>query len=228
MSDKAELFNSISASYDKFNHLLSFGIDITWRKRAVRCLTNRQNADVLDIACGTGDLSIEIVRQGAEHVTGCDISDGMLEIGRGKTAGLNLSDRIELINADCRKLPFSDNSFDIITCAYGVRNFEHRAECLREMQRVLKPGGQLMILEFAMPRIFPIRQIYNFYFSHIMPRIGAKLSGDKTPYVYFYNSVKNFPQREGFMSELAQAGFKPLDFKVMTFGISIAYYATKQ
>jgi len=228
MSDKADLFNSISESYDKFNHLLSFGIDITWRRRAVRRLADLASAKVLDIACGTGDLSIEMAKHGATDIIGCDISDGMLDIGRQKIKRCGYDERIRLVNANCLELPFANNSFGIITCSFGVRNFEKRQECLQEILRVLKPNGQLMILEFAMPQVFPVRQIYNFYFRHIMPHVGGTLSGDKAPYVYFYNSVKNFPQREEFMQELQDCGFSPEYYKIMTFGISIAYYATKQ
>ncbi len=224
----ADLFNSIAQSYDRFNHLLSLGIDITWRKRAIRKLRNLSTSKILDLACGTGDFAIEMVRRGANDITGCDISDGMLNIGRQKVDKKHLNDKIKLINADCLQLPFDDNSFNIVTCSYGVRNFAHRAECLREMKRVLKPDGQLLVLEFAMPRVFPVKQLYNFYFRHIMPRVGSTLSGDKAPYIYFYNSVKNFPQRNTFMDELKDAGFVPTEYHTMTFGISIAYYATKQ
>lgn len=224
----ADLFNSIAQSYDRFNHLLSLGIDITWRKRAIRKLRDLPQSKILDVACGTGDFAIEMAEQGAKEIIGCDISDSMLDIGRKKIEAKQLTEKISLIKADCRQLPFDDNSFDIVTCSYGVRNFEHRPECLREMIRVLKPNGQLLVSEFAMSRVFPIKQVYNFYFRHIMPRVGKKLTGDKAPFIYFYNSVKNFPQREAFMKELAETGFIPVKYRVMTFGISIAYYATKQ
>ncbi len=227
MPGKADLFDSIAQSYDKFNHLLSLGIDVTWRRRAIRQLGNLQTSSILDMACGTCDFAIEMAHRGAQDIIGCDISDGMLTIGQQKIEQQNLTDIISLQNADCRHLPFDDASFDIITCAYGVRNFEHCAECLQEMCRVLKKDGKLLVLEFAMPQMPVVKQIYNFYFRRIMPRVGSSLSGDKAPYDYFYNSVRNFPQRQEFMNELQEAGFKPCDYKIMTLGISIAYYASK-
>lgn len=228
MTDKkASLFDSISNSYDKFNHTLSLGIDRMWRKKSLRHIVGLKNAKVLDVACGTGDLSIELIKQGAAHVTGTDISEGMIAIGRKKIESKHFSQQIEMTIEDCSAMSFADNSFDCITCAFGVRNFTKRKEGLKEMYRVLKTGGQLMILEFAMPQMPIIKQLYNFYFKHILPHIGKLMSGDKAPYEYFYNSVKQFPQRQLFMQELSDAGFTPKHFKVMTLGIAIAYYAEK-
>ena len=180
----------------------------------------------LDVACGTGDFSIELIKSGtASHVTGVDISTGMLEKGKEKVKAKGYEAQIDMQIADCAALPFPDQSFDLVTCAFGVRNFEHRAESLREMHRVLKDGGRLLILEFSQPKHFPVKQLYRFYFKHVMPNVGAWLSGNKAAYNYFYDSVYRFPQGADFMHELQDAGFSCTTQRRMTFGIATAYYS---
>ncbi|HBZ34719.1 MAG TPA: bifunctional demethylmenaquinone methyltransferase/2-methoxy-6-polyprenyl-1,4-benzoquinol methylase, partial [Bacteroidales bacterium] len=166
----AGLFDSIADNYDRFNHLSSLNIDRLWRRKALRQLViHGDNVTALDVACGTADLSIELVRQGVGHVVGVDISEGMLRNGRDKVVKADLEERINLEIADCARLPYADETFDIVTAAFGVRNFEKRKESLKEMCRVMKRGGQLMILEFSKPSYFPVKQLYNFYFKRIMP-----------------------------------------------------------
>ena len=181
----------------------------------------------LDVACGTADFSMEIIRHGVRHVTGIDISEGMLRHGREKVKKAGLEDRIELRFGDCAALDFADGSFDLLTAAFGVRNFEHRKQSLAEMFRVLKPGAALLILEFSTPRHFPVKQLYRFYFKYVMPVVGGWLSGNRDAYTYFYNSVYRFPQGEEFMQELRDAGFADTTQVRMTFGIATAYYARR-
>lgn len=232
----AKLFDSIAESYDRFNHLLSLNIDVLWRRSALKHLPSAEETvsgvpsgtHVLDVACGTADFSIELIKSGtATHVTGVDISTGMLKKGEEKVQKAGYADSIELCVADCAKLPYPDESFDLLTSAFGVRNFEQRAQSLKEMQRVLKKGGRLLILEFSTPRHFPVKQLYRLYFKHIMPMVGGWLSGNKAAYNYFFDSVYRFPQGEEFMSELLEAGFTRTKQRRMTFGIATAYYAAK-
>ncbi len=225
----AGLFDSIADNYDRFNHLSSLNIDRLWRRKALRQLViHGDNVTALDVACGTADLSIELVRQGVGHVVGVDISEGMLRNGRDKVVKADLEERINLEIADCARLPYADETFDIVTAAFGVRNFEKRKEGLKEMCRVMKRGGQLMILEFSKPSYFPVKQLYNFYFKRIMPIIGRLMTGNQGAYNYFYDSVQRFPQGEEFMAELREAGFAATCQKRMTLGIATAYYALKQ
>jgi len=168
----AAMFNSISGKYDFLNHFLSLGIDILWRKRAVRLLKNHQPKLILDIATGTGDFAIEALSLNPEKIIGVDISEGMLSIGREKLIKKNLTDKIELLSGDSEVLPFEDNFFDAVIVSFGVRNFENLEKGLSDMLRVLKPGGKVVILEFSKPKSFPFKQIYQFYFQWILPKIG--------------------------------------------------------
>ncbi|MBQ1695143.1 MAG: bifunctional demethylmenaquinone methyltransferase/2-methoxy-6-polyprenyl-1,4-benzoquinol methylase UbiE [Bacteroidales bacterium] len=227
MENIGSLFDSISSRYDRFNHTASMGIDRLWRRRAVRSLPDCQL--VLDVAAGTADLCIETIRQGkSQKVVGVDISEGMLDVGREKVLRKGLSDKIELRVADCASLPFDDNTFDAVTCGYGVRNFAELDRSLTEIFRVLKPGGQLRILEFTYPTNKFVRFFYDFYFTRIVPRIGKKLTDNGEAYIYFMNSVKSFAKGREFLDILERNGFSDTSFKSQTFGISTLYKACKR
>ena len=218
------LFNRIAGSYDRLNHLLSLNIDKRWRKKAVKMLHPCEQ--LLDVAIGTADLAIEIVQQGkAQHVTGIDLSTEMMKIGEQKVAKRNMQGKIEFVEGSALALPYPDQHFDGVTCAYGVRNFSDLDQGLREMRRVLKPGGQLLILEFSYPKNRFIAWFYDLYFSHILPKIGQWLSKDKTAYDYLNRSVKNFIWGEAMAERLKAAGFKDIDYKTMSCGITTAYEA---
>jgi demethylmenaquinone methyltransferase/2-methoxy-6-polyprenyl-1,4-benzoquinol methylase len=178
----AAMFNSISGKYDFLNHFLSLGIDILWRKRAVRLLKKHQPKLILDIATGTGDFAIEALSLNPEKIIGVDISEGMLSVGREKLIKKNLTDKIELISGDSEFLPFKDNFFDAVIVSFGVRNFENLEKGLSDMLRVLKPGGKVVILEFSKPKSFPFKQIYQFYFQWILPKIGKLFSNNHAAY----------------------------------------------
>lgn len=227
MENIGSLFDSISYRYDRFNHTASMGIDRVWRRRAVRSLPDCQL--VLDVAAGTADLCIETIRQGkSQKVVGVDISEGMLDVGREKVLRKGLSDKIELRVADCASLPFDDNTFDAVTCGYGVRNFAELDRSLTEIFRVLKPGGQLRILEFTYPTNKLVRFFYDFYFTRIVPRIGKKLTDNGDAFVYFMKSVKSFAKGRDFIAILEKNGFSDTSFKSQTFGISTLYKACKR
>ena len=227
MENIGSLFDSISYRYDRFNHTASMGIDRLWRRRAVRSLPDCQLG--LDVAAGTADLCIETIRQGkSQKVVGVDISEGMLDVGREKVLRKGLSDKIELRVADCASLPFDDNTFDAVTCGYGVRNFAELDRSLTEIFRVLKPGGQLRILEFTYPTNKLVRFFYDFYFTRIVPRIGKKLTDNGEAYIYFMNSVKSFAKGRDFIAILEKNGFSDTSFKSQTFGISTLYKACKR
>lgn len=226
MENIGSLFDSISNKYDAFNHLTSFGIDYCWRRQAVKSLSKCDN--VLDVAVGTGDFSIEILRQHkAQHINGIDLSEGMLAVGKRKLERKNLISKVDLLKCNCAQLPFNDATFDAITCGYGVRNFDQLEQCLREMYRVLKPEGELIILEFGYPKNPFIRAIYNFYFSYCMPVIGRMMTKDKDAFRYFMASVKGFYKGQALVDKLSEAGFVKGEYKYQTFGISILYKASK-
>lgn len=221
------LFDSISNRYDRFNHTSSMGIDRIWRRKAIKSLSKCET--ILDVAAGTADLCIEAVKRGkAEKVVGIDISEGMLNVGREKVSKSGFDGSIELIVADCAKLPFPDNSFDAVTCGYGVRNFAELDRSLSEMYRVLKPGGQLRILEFTYPQSRFVRFFYDFYFTRIVPKIGRKLTDNDEAFAYFVNSVKNFAKGKDFLAILERNDFADARFKSQTFGISTLYSACKR
>lgn len=220
------LFDSIAGTYDRFNHLLSLNIDKSWRRRGVKRL--RPADSVLDVATGTADLSIEAVRRGkACHVLGMDISKGMMEIGRQKVKKAGLEDRISFIEGSALEMPFDDAFFDAVMCAFGVRNFSDLDKGLEEMFRVLRPGGQLMILEFSYPSNPVIRFFYDFFFSHIMPLVGRLMSSNGGAFLYFRESVKNFIWGNEMCSRISSAGFSNVTFKPLTFGIATLYLADK-
>lgn len=221
------MFDRIAGSYDRLNHLLSANIDKSWRRKALRGHVGPRTVQALDVACGTGDFAIELVRQGVAQVVGVDISEGMLDRGRRKIEARGLERCISLQSGDCAALGFADGRFDLATVAFGVRNFEAREASLRELLRVLRPGGELIILEFSTPRRFPVKQLYRFYFTHVLPTVGGWISGDKGAYTYLPRSVYAFPQDRAFLDELARAGFTRLHQRRLSLGIASIYYGTK-
>lgn len=226
-SSIAVLFNKIAKDYDRFNHLLSMNIDKGWRKKALKNHITNQTEHVLDIACGTADFSMQLVKVGAHKVTGIDISENMLEVGRKKVNAAHLDNQISLNLGDVADLSFADNTFDAVTVAFGVRNFEKRAQGLSEMFRVLKTGGEVIILEFSQPKYFPVKQLYGFYFKKILPWVGEKMTGDRAAFQYLPNSVYKFPQGRLFLDEMKQAGFENLSSRRFTLGIASVYYGRK-
>ncbi|TGE24650.1 bifunctional demethylmenaquinone methyltransferase/2-methoxy-6-polyprenyl-1,4-benzoquinol methylase UbiE [Hymenobacter aquaticus] len=227
-SQVAQMFNSIAGKYDFLNHFLSAGTDIYWRRKAVNELKELRPARILDIATGTADFAIESLRLSPEtKVTGVDISEGMLDVGRRKLTEKGLANRIQLELGDSENLPFPDNHFDAVTASFGVRNFENLQKGLAEMQRVLRPGGKVVILEFSKPTAFPMKQAYNFYFRHILPVFGKLISKDRAAYTYLPESVQAFPDGQNFLAILTQVGFKNPTWQPLTFGISSIYTAQK-
>lgn len=223
----AKMFDNISGDYDFLNHFLSLGIDILWRKAAIRKLKSLQPKLILDVATGTGDFAIEALKLNPDKVVGVDISEGMLSVGRQKMSARGLDTKIELIYGDSEKLPFESNKFDAITVAFGVRNFENLENGLAEMLRVVRPGGKVVVLEFSKPRKFPFKQLYNFYFKFVLPKIGRWVSRDSSAYTYLPESVQAFPDGEVFTKILDHLGYKDTQCKPLTFGISSLYIGTK-
>lgn len=223
-----EMFDNIAPAYDRLNHTMSFGIDRMWRKYAIKTIAKYKPKSILDVATGTGDFAIQAYRMIApEKITATDISEGMMDVGRRKVAGLGLKDRIVFMKEDSTALSFPDNSFDAITVAFGVRNFESLDNGLREMLRVLKPGGHLVILELSIPEHFPFRQIYRFHSSVIIPWLGRKMSDDGRAYTYLPVSIEAFPQGKTMKGIMENAGFKDVRYKHLTFGTCTMYSATK-
>ena len=223
-----QLFDRIASTYDGLNHGLSLNIDRRWRRKTVSLMAPAKH--VLDVAIGTADLTIEMLRQGkVEQVTGIDLSDQMMAIGQGKVERMKdlANEQVQFVHANAQAMPFEDASFDGVTCAFGCRNFSNLDEGLREMYRVLKPGGQVTILEFSYPTRRYIRVLYDFYFTHVLPTIGRIVSRDKTAYTYLNKSVKSFCWGEAFAQHLHDAGFKEESFETLTFGIATIYTAIK-
>lgn len=229
MDEKKEigqLFDRIAGTYDRFNHLLSLNIDKRWRRRAAACL--KPSDEVLDVAVGTADLAIETLRQERCHrVVGLDLSAEMIRLGKEKADKRGLANKIDFQLGSALAMPYDDGRFDAVTCAYGVRNFSDLDKGLSEMFRVMKAGGQLVILEFSYPSNRLIRGLYDFFFSRIMPLVGRLISKDPTAYLYFRESVKGFIWGDEMLQHLRQAGFQEAAYKPLTFGITTLYTATK-
>ncbi|MBA9075527.1 MULTISPECIES: bifunctional demethylmenaquinone methyltransferase/2-methoxy-6-polyprenyl-1,4-benzoquinol methylase UbiE [Rufibacter] len=223
----AQMFNSIAKRYDFLNHFLSAGVDIIWRKKAVKLLEKSNPQLILDIATGTGDFALETLRLKPKQVIGIDISEGMLEVGRQKIEKRGLSHLVQLQVGDSENIQFPDNHFDAITVAFGVRNFENLEKGLSEMHRVLKPGGRVVVLEFSKPQAFPMKQAYNFYFKHILPVFGKLISKDNAAYTYLPESVQAFPDGNDFLAIFRKIGFNQSEWHSLTFGISSIYTGTK-
>lgn len=222
-----QMFDTISKEYDGFNRIITFGIDVKWRKKVVNIVKNSKPEAVLDIATGTGDLIINMAESGAKKLTGLDISAGMLEVGKEKIRRKNLSDKIEMIVGDSENLPFEDNSYDAVTVAFGVRNFDHLEKGLKEINRVLKPGGKFVVLETSVPTKTPFKQGYGIYTYKIMPTIGRLFSKDHSAYQYLSDSAANFPYGEDFNNILRKTGFINVEDLPQTFGVATIYVATK-
>ena len=221
------MFDAIAPRYDFLNHFLSLGIDKAWRKKAIRILKEKQPNLILDVATGTADFAIEASKIKNAVITGIDISEQMLEIGKQKIEKKGLASRISLEQGDSEKLRFSSSSFDAITVAFGVRNFENLSIGLSEMYRVLKPDGLAIVLEFSKPTKFPFKQCYNFYFKFILPFVGRIVSKDSRAYTYLPESVNQFPDGDLFLNELKKVGFVNCKQKSLTFGVATIYTANK-
>ena len=225
----SKMFNNISGKYDFLNHFLSAGIDRRWRKRAISKLKDINPKQLLDVATGTGDLALEAHKQlKPEKIIGIDIAVKMLDIGRTKLKRKGLTEIITFEEGDSENLPFEDNSFDAVIVAFGVRNFANVEKGLQEMIRVLRPEGKCVILEFSKPKVFPIKQLYNFYFSSILPGIGRITSKDKKAYSYLYESVQAFPEGKDFEQLLQKLGLNQTSCEALTMGICSIYTGTKQ
>lgn len=222
-----QMFDTISGEYDGLNRVISFGIDVKWRKKVVDLVKATNPDSVLDIATGTGDLIIQMAQTKASRLVGLDISEGMLAVGRKKISAADLDQGIEMIQADSEAMPFEDNSFDAITVAFGVRNFEHLEKGLAEILRVLKPGGLFVILETSVPTKTPFKQGYNLYSKYILPGIGRVFSKDRDAYKYLSESASVFPFGEVLNNILRKTGFKDVDDKPQTFGVATIYTASK-
>lgn len=223
----AHMFDTISENYDGLNRVISFGIDVKWRKKVIDLVAVNNPENVLDIATGTGDLAISLAKTGAKNIIGLDISEGMLSVGRKKIVEKSLENRIELVQADSEALPFEENSFDAVTVAFGVRNFEHLEKGLSEILRVLKPGGVFVILETSVPTKVPFKQGYTFYCKNILPLIGKIFSKDRTAYSYLSESAAAFPYGETFNNILRKIGFTSVKDLPQTFGAATIYTASK-
>ena len=224
----ANMFNTISPQYDFLNHLLSGGIDIIWRKKAIKLLQNKGIKTMLDIATGTGDFAIEALKINPEKIVGVDISEGMLSVGIEKIKKMGLEKTIQLQKGDSEKLPFSDNSFDAVIVSFGVRNFENLQKGLTDMFRVTKPGGYCLILEFSNPRKFPMKQLYTFYSKYCLPFLGKMISKDPSAYTYLPESVKVFPDGPEFIEIFKSVGYSETNWIPMTGGICSIYIGQKQ
>jgi len=224
----AEMFDNIAHKYDFLNHFLSLNIDKIWRRKSIKLLKTSEPKKILDVATGTGDLAVEIYKRlKPESIIGVDISKGMLKIGEQKIQKLELSDIITFKEGDSENLNFEKDSFDAVTVAFGVRNFENLQLGLNEMHRVLKPEGEVVILEFSRPEKFPVKQIYRFYFKRVLPAIGKLFSKDMSAYSYLPESVDAFPYGEKFKQIMKNSGFKDIKSRTFSFGISMVYHAKK-
>jgi demethylmenaquinone methyltransferase/2-methoxy-6-polyprenyl-1,4-benzoquinol methylase len=223
----AQMFDNISENYDDLNRVISFGIDVKWRKKVIQLVGENNPKKILDIATGTGDLAIMMSELNADQIVGLDISAGMLEVGKQKIASKNLSHKIEMVLGDSENIPFGDNYFDAITVSFGVRNFENLDKGLKEILRVLKPGGKFVVLETAVPTKTPFKQGYNIHSKYILPLVGKLFSKDKTAYSYLSESANAFPYGQAFNNILEKNGFIDTKDIPVTFGVASIYTATK-
>lgn len=223
------MFDAIAGTYDQLNHTLSFGFDKGWRRKGIAFLRPFRPQTLLDIATGTGDLAIELYRTlQVDRIIGADISEGMMEVGRRKVAEAGYTDHICFEQQDCTALTYEDNSFDAVTAAFGVRNFENIEKGIAEMYRVLKPGGHLMILELSTPEHFPMKQLYRIYSKTVIPFIGWLFSRQKAAYTYLPASIQVVPQGKVMTALLARQGFGDARVRTFTFGICSLYTGTKE
>ena len=223
----AQMFDTISENYDELNRVISLGIDVKWRKKVVEIVGKKNPKQILDIATGTGDLVLMMASLNPDRIVGLDISVGMLEVGRRKIEKAKLSDKIEMIVGDSEEMPFNENTFDAITVSFGVRNFANLDKGIKEIARVLKPTGVLVILETSNPTKFPFKQGYKFYTNFILPIIGKIFSKDKVAYSYLSESANSFPFGEAFNNILQKNGFTNTKDTPVTFGVATIYTASK-
>jgi demethylmenaquinone methyltransferase/2-methoxy-6-polyprenyl-1,4-benzoquinol methylase len=221
------LFDNIAYRYDLLNHLLSGGVDLYWRWKAIQTLAQHHPKRILDVATGTADFAIAALRLNPEKVIGVDISEPMLEVGRVKIAKQKLNGKIQLQSGEAENLMFGAASFDAAIVAFGARNFEHLDKGLSEMYRVLRTGGKIVVLEFSRPKMFPFRQLYFFYFKNILPIVGRMISKDKEAYQYLPDTVMKFPEGDDFLIRLSNAGFSAVKQERLTFGIATIYTGIK-
>jgi demethylmenaquinone methyltransferase / 2-methoxy-6-polyprenyl-1,4-benzoquinol methylase len=227
----SKMFDNIAKNYDFLNHFLSLGIDKIWRRKMIAELVEVSPKRILDVATGTADVAINTIKQlkiKDLKIVGVDISNEMLNVGRKKLVTEGVNDVIELHLGDSENLPFEGNNFDAVTVAYGVRNFENLERGLSEMHRVLNANGKIVVLEFSRPRIFPFRQLFNFYFKNILPTIGKLTSKDARAYSYLYESVQAFPDGDDFLTVLNKVGFKNTSCTTLTLGICSLYVGYKK
>jgi len=222
-----QMFDHIAPKYDFLNHVLSFGIDKLWRRKAIRILSKYQPDTILDVATGTGDFAIAASKLKPQRLVGYDLSEQMLNVGKAKIKQLGLESMIEFQKGDSEEMPFGDKQFDAITVAFGVRNFENLENGLHEFFRVLKDDGVVVILEFSKPKYFPMKQFYFFYFLHILPFIGRLVSKDSSAYSYLPESVMAFPDDLKFLAILQSVGFSKSKQNRLSFGIATIYIAQK-
>ncbi|MBE7175988.1 MAG: bifunctional demethylmenaquinone methyltransferase/2-methoxy-6-polyprenyl-1,4-benzoquinol methylase UbiE [Mucilaginibacter polytrichastri] len=225
----ADMFNNISGTYDFLNHFMSLGIDKIWRKIAIGELKKDKPKRIIDVASGTGDFAFEAIKiLQPEKITGVDIAQKMLDIADKKARKRGLQERYETRLGDSENLPFDSGSFDALTVAYGVRNFEHLDKGLAEMLRVLKPGAKAVILEFSKPKYFPVKQLYHFYFHYVTPGIGKIFSKDARAYSYLPESVAAFPDGKEFLERMKNAGYTDTKCRPLAFGICSIYTGRKK
>ena len=223
----AQMFDNISENYDGLNRVISLGIDVKWRKKVVKIVGQNNPKQILDIATGTGDLAIMMAALNPDRIVGLDISEGMLEVGKQKIAKANLTDKIEMVVGDSEEMPFADNTFDAITVSFGVRNFANLDKGIKEIVRVLKPTGVLVILETSNPTKFPFKQGYKLYTNLFLPVVGKLFSKDKVAYSYLSESANSFPFGEAFNNILQKNGFRHTEDTPVTFGVATIYTASK-
>ena len=216
-----QMFDNIAPTYDKLNHIMSLSVDKLWRRHALKEIVDGTPQRILDVACGTGDSTISIAKAAAEgtEVIGADISEGMMALVKGKAEKAGVGERISLQVADGEALPFGEGTFDRVTCAFGIRNFEHKERGLEEFLRVLKPGGKAVVLELSVPQNKVVRWVYDLYFLHILPWVGGSISGDRAAYRYLPASVHNFPPPDDFCRMMEEAGFRNVRCRTFSFGL---------
>ncbi len=224
----AEMFNNISKRYDFLNHFLSLGIDKIWRRKSVALLREIKPQRILDIATGTGDFAIALLKLKPAEVVGMDISEGMLQVGREKMKRKGFDKVVRMELGDSENLPFEDNYFDALTVGFGVRNFENLEKGLSEMLRVVRPGGKIIILEFSKPKRFPVKQSFNFYSKYLIPFFGRKISKDASAYAYLPESVKAFPEGADFEAILRKLGYQSVSSQLVSGGIATIYSGIKK
>lgn len=223
-----KMFDNIAPAYDGMNHTMTMGIDRMWRRKAIRLLSGRSISSVLDVASGTGDFAIDAYRMlHPERILCVDISEGMMEIGRRKVAAMGLSDKIVFEKQDCTALAIDDCTFDLVTVAFGIRNFTDLGKGLSEMYRVLKPGGCVMILELSRPEHFPMKQLYDIHARYIIPVLGSIQSKDKSAYEYLPESIAAFPASREVCRLMESIGYKDVSYKKLTFGVCTMYFGNK-